>query len=156
MPADAAAAVVAGVVGAAEKVDVPVDGVGVVPQLLAAVGTAQEVAEDALGAVDLLGLPWLGGGQQLLDLLEGGPVDDGLVAVRKHQPVLLGVVDALVVLEGLGAGLEVDHVAAVLLSVENAVDGGALPLAVVGLGLFAAAPDALGGPVGGAVVWHQF
>ena len=149
--ADAAAAVVTGVVGAAEKVDVPVDGVGVVPQLFAAVGTAQEVAEDALGAVDLLGLPGLGGGQQLLHLLEGGPVDDGLVAVREDQPVLPGVVDALVVLEGLGAGLEVDHVAAVLLSVEDTVDGRALPLAVVGLGLLAAAPDALGGPVGGAV-----
>jgi len=94
--ADAAAAVVAGVVGAAEKVDVPVDGVGVVPQLLAAVSTAQEVAEDALGAVDLFGLPGLGGGQQLLDLLEGGPVNDGLVAVREDQPVLLRVVDALV------------------------------------------------------------
>lgn len=147
MPADAAAAIVAGVVGAAEKVDAPVDGVGVVPQLFAAVSTAQEVAEDALGAVDLLGLPGLGGGQQLLHLLEGGPVDDGFVAVREDQPVLPVIVDALVVLEGFCAGLEADHVAAVLLPVENAVDGGALPLAVVGLGLLAAAPDALGGLV---------
>jgi len=50
-------------------------------------------------------------------------------------------------LEGLGAGLEVDHVAAVLLPMKDVIDGGALPLAVVGLGLLAAAPDALGGPV---------
>ena len=57
------------------------------PHQLAA---AQEVAEDALGAVDLLGLAGLGGGQQLLHLFEGGSVDDGLVAVREDQPKCSG------------------------------------------------------------------
>ena len=90
MPALTGASAVLCVVKETEKVNVPVDGVGVIPQLFATVGTVQKIREDMLFRVVRFGRPSFCSGCQLLHPLEGIPVDNGFMPVLENGPVFLG------------------------------------------------------------------
>ena len=79
--------------------NVPVLRVGVVPELAAAIRTAEDVAEYALRTVYLLRRTLVRAFQPFLHLLIGVTQDDCLVPVLKHHPVLFGVVNTAVVFE---------------------------------------------------------
>ena len=102
--------------------DVLVLRVGVVPHLTAAIRTAENITEDALRSVSLLGCALMRAFQPLLHLFIGVTLNDRLVPVLKHHPVLFRIVDTAVILERLGVRFEVQHVAAVFLPRQDAVD----------------------------------
>ena len=95
--------------------DVLVLRVGVVPHLTAAVRTAEDIAEDTLRTVFLLRCALMRAFQPFLHLFIGVTLDDRLVSVLKHHPVLFRVVDTAVIFERLGVRFEVQHVAAIFL-----------------------------------------
>ena len=103
--------------------DVSVLRVGVVPHLTAAVCTAQEITENAFRTVHLFRCSLMRAFQSLLHLFIGVALDDRLVSVLKNHPVLFRIVDTAVILERLGVRFEVQHVAAVFLTRQDAVDG---------------------------------
>ena len=86
-----------------------------------------------------------------LHLFPGGPVYNGLVDVEEDRPVLLRVLDPLFHLVGLGVGLEVDHVPAILLQGEDFLDRGMAPLGRFYSTLGTAPTGALAPPVVGGI-----
>lgn len=107
MPGRATATVVFYIIGTGEKAYILIDGVDVIPQLVTAVGAVQQIRKDALFAIlrfrrtALCPLDDL-----LLYLLKGVPVDNRLVNILEDDPVFFRVIDAGLILEGFGVGLE--------------------------------------------------
>lgn len=66
---------------------------------------------------------------------------------KEDSPIFFGIVQAALVLEGLGIGLEVDQSARVLPEGQDFGDGGLTPFAGGVLALFAALADALALPI---------
>ena len=124
--------VVLGVIGATEKPDF-VDGIHMKPQLPAAVGAVQQVRKHTLLAVLLLGGTAFRFANPFLHLLKGTPFDNGFVDILEDCPVFLRVFQTALVLEGLGVGLEIDHIAAIFLRGQNLCDGGFAPFVGIGL-----------------------
>ena len=93
----------------------------------------------------------LGISQQLLHLLKGLAVDDGLMDIFEDYPVFLRIVPASLVLEGLGIGLKVDDISAVFLLRKDLGNGGLAPLVRILLGFLAATADALRLQISGGV-----
>lgn len=83
-----------------------------------------------------------------LYLFPSGPVYNGLVDVEEDRPVLLRVFNPLFHLVGLGVGLEVNHVTAILLQGEDFLDGSMPPFG----GLHGAFGTAPAGPFASPVV----
>lgn len=79
--------------------NVPVLRVGVVPELAAAIRTAEDVAEYALRTVYLLRRALVRAFQPFLHLLVGVALNDCLVPVLKHHPVLFRIVNTAVIFE---------------------------------------------------------
>lgn len=102
--------------------DVLVLRVGVIPHLTAAVRTAEDITEDTLRTVSLLWGALMRAFQPLLNLFIGVTLNDRLVSVLKHHPVLFRIVDTAVILERLGVRFEVQHIAAVFLTRQDTVD----------------------------------
>ena len=73
--------------------------VGVIPHLTAAVRTAEDVAEDTLWAVYFFWHTLTSAFQPFLHLLVGVALDDCLVPVLKHHPVLFRIVDTAMIFE---------------------------------------------------------
>lgn len=143
MPGRATATVVFYIIGTGEKAYILIDGVDVIPQLVTAVGAVQQIRKDALFAIlrfrrtALCPLDDL-----LLYLLKGVPVDNRLVNILEDDPVFFQVIDAGLILEGFGVGLEIDHIAAVFLLGQNFTNGAVFQSVRVWLRLFAAPADA--------------
>ena len=78
---------------------------------------------------------------------KGFPVDDRLVFVFENHPVFLRILYPAFVFEGLGIGLEIDHVAAILLLCKDFLNGRFAPVVRILLRLFAAAVQSLAVPV---------
>ena len=78
---------------------VPVLRVGVLPELAAAIRTAEDVAEYALRTVYLLRRALVRTFQPFLHLLVGVALDDCLVPVFKPHPVLFRIVNTAVIFE---------------------------------------------------------
>lgn len=86
------------VIGTAEILDVFVLRVGMKPQLTAAIGTVDKVAEHTLLVADL----WcsaFGLARQLLYLLKGLSINDRIVSVLEDCPILFAIVNTGFVLE---------------------------------------------------------
>lgn len=86
------------VVGTAKILDAVVLRVGMKPQLTAAIGTIDKVAEHTLLVADLWCSP-LGFARQLLYLLKGLSVNDRLVSVLEDRPIFFGIANSRLVLE---------------------------------------------------------
>ena len=67
--------------------------------------------------------------------------------VLENSPVFHRILQACFILEGLGVGLEVDHIPAVLLLRQNLSDHGIAPLVWIRLRLLSAAVQTLALPV---------
>ena len=143
MPGRATATVVFYIIGTGEKAYILIGGVDVIPQLVTAVGAVQQIRKDALFAIlrfrrtALCPLDDL-----LLYLLKGVPVDNRLMNILEDDPVFFRVIDAGLILEGFGVGLEIDHIAAVFLLGQDFTNGAVFPSVRVWLRLFAAPADA--------------
>ena len=125
---------VAPVVGTVKVFNGAVGVVDVVMQLVSAVSTVQQTGEHIL-----LGVFWLPAFcpfPEFLHLFPCGPVDDGLMVVFKDSPFFFWIVQAALILEGLGVGLEVDQGARVLPEGQDFGDGGLTPFAGGILALF--------------------
>ena len=59
----------------------------------------------------------------LLDFLPGGPVNDGLMHILEDCPILAVIFDAALVFVGLGIGLKIENIAAILLKRKNFGNG---------------------------------
>lgn len=112
-------------------------------QLLTAVGTVHQPGKDAASACTGLAMPLLA---HLLYLLKHGFLDDGLMCIGEDGLLLKGIVPLLLVLDGVGIGLEVHRTARVLPPFQNRHNGTAVPVAGV-LRFLVWGLDALQGPV---------
>ena len=151
MPCGASASIIFHIVGAAEIVDVTVVGIGVIPKLLAAIRSVQQVAEYVLIAVFRFRRTALYISCKLLHDFEIFTAYDRFVDILENYPIFRIIVDPSAVFEGPGGGFEIDDISAVFLPLQDTGNRGALPLVGIRLHLLATSSNTLGLPVGRAV-----
>ena len=83
----------------------------------------------------------------LLHLFKGISVDDRLVNILEDHPVFLRIITASLVFEGLGIGLKIDDITAILLLRKNFADGAVFPPIRIRLRFLSAPADPFFVPV---------
>lgn len=139
-------AAVALIVGAVEILDLRIALIEVKVKVAAAVGADQQSGKHIVFSV--VGTALADFSPFLLHLLIDSPLDDRLMDILEHHPILTVIVDPLLILVGLGISFEIENVTTVFLQGENFGDGGAVPLGRRLLPALAGAFDALCKPVG--------
>ena len=86
-----------------------------IPQLVAAVSTVQQVGKHTLFAVFRLWRTAFCFLNQLLDLFKGITVNNRFVNILEYHPVFFWVIPTLPVFVGFGIGFEVDNIATIFL-----------------------------------------
>ena len=121
-----AGAAVALVVGAVEILDFRITLIEVKVKVAAAIGADQQAGKHIVFSV--VGAALTDFAPFLLHLLIHSTLDDRLMDVLEHHPILAVIVDSLLILVGFGISFEIENVAAVFLQGENFGDGRAVPL----------------------------
>ena len=141
-----AGAAIALVVGAVEILDLRIALIEVKVKVAAAIGADQQAGKHIV--LSIVGAALTDFAPFLLHLLIHSTLDDRLMDVLEHHPILAVIVDSLLILVGFGISFEIENVAAVFLQGENFGDGRAVPLGRRLLFALAGAFDALREPVG--------
>ena len=134
-------AAIALVVGAVEILDLRIALIEVKVKVTAAIGADQQSGKHIVFSI--VGAALTDFAPLLLHLLIHSTLDDRLMDVLKHHPILTVIVDPLLILVGLGISFEIENVTTVFLQGENFGDGGAVPLGRRLLLALAGAFDAL-------------
>ena len=101
------------ITGAAEILNIRVALVKMEVHISAAVRTDQDTGKHILLSVRCLGLSHLA--SLFLDSLKGLPFDNRFVHIEEDHPIFRSVAVTFLIFIGLGIGLEIDDVAAILL-----------------------------------------
>ena len=137
---------VALIVGTVEILDIGVALVEMEVEVIAAIDTHQQTGKHIVFSV--VGAALADFAPLLLHLLIHSTLDDRLMDVLEHHPILTVIVDSFLILVGLGISFEIENVTTVFLQGENFGDGRAVPLGRRLLFALAGAFDALREPVG--------
>ena len=146
-------AAVALVVGAVEILDLRIALIEVKVKVAAAIGADQQAGKHIVFSI--VGAALTDFAPLLLHLLIHSTLDDRLMDVLEHHPILTVIVDSFLILVGLGISFEIENVTTVFLQGENFGDGRAVPLGRRLLFALAGALDALCKPVS-VSVFSQF
>ena len=119
-------AAVALIVGAVEILDLRIALIEVKVKVAAAVGADQQSGKHIVFSV--VGTALADFAPFLLHLLIDSPLDDRLMDILEHHPILTVIVDPLLILVGLGISFEIENVTTVFLKGENFGYCGAVPL----------------------------
>lgn len=139
-------AAVALIVGAVEILDLRIALIEVKVKVAAAIGADQQAGKHIVFSI--VGAALTDFAPLLLHLLIHSTLDDRLMDVLKHHPILAVIVDSLLILVGFGISFEIENVTTVFLQGENFGYCGAVPLGRRLLFALAGAFDALREPVG--------
>ena len=140
-----AGAAIALVVGAVEILDLRIALIEVKVKVAAAIGADQQAGKHIVFSI--VGAALTDFAPLLLHLLIHSTLDDRLMDVLEHHPILAVIVDSLLILVGFGISFEIENVTTVFLQGENFGYCGAVPLGRRLLFALAGAFDALREPV---------
>ena len=141
-----AGAAIALVVGAVEILDLRIALIEVKVKVTAAIGADQQAGKHIVFSI--VGAALTDFAPLLLHLRIHSTLDDRLMDVLEHHPILTVIVDSLLILVGFGISFEIENVTTVFLQGENFGYCGAVPLGRRLLFALAGAFDALREPVG--------
>ena len=119
-------AAIALVVGAVEILDLRIALIEVKVKVATAIGADQQAGKHIVFPV--VGATLADFAPFLLHLLIHSTLDDRLMDVLEHHPILTVIVDPLLILVGLGISFEIENVTTVFLQGENFGYCGAVPL----------------------------
>ena len=119
-------AAVALIVGAVEILDLRIALIEVKVKVAAAIGADQQAGKHIVFSI--VGAALTDFAPLLLHLLIHSTLDDRLMDVLKHHPILAVIVDSLLILVGFGISFEIENVTTVFLQGENFGYCGAVPL----------------------------
>ena len=121
-----AGAAIALVVGAVEILDLRIALIEVKVKVAAAIGADQQAGKHIVFSI--VGAALTDFAPLLLHLLIHSTLDDRLMDVLEHHPILTVIVDSLLILVGFGISFEIENVTTVFLQGENFGYCGAVPL----------------------------